>query len=132
MVGGSIVGGVVGDAIGGLAGLLGGALGILSADNIDTVPSNVKYFYNRWQQEGAFPVDFATSGYIHSSASGSLQTSFGITDQQEVTVPGNLLGGYHMAVPNDAQIRESPKRCPRRDAVLELVTRCSAGEWSFA
>ncbi len=105
VVGGSIVGGVVGGAIGGLAGLLGGALGILSADNIDTVPSNVKYFYNRWQQEGAFPVDFATSGYIHSSASGSLQTSFGITDQQEVTVPGNLLGGYHMAVPNDAQIR---------------------------
>jgi Ca2+-binding RTX toxin-like protein len=40
------------------------------------VPSNVKYFYNRWQTNAIFPMDIMDSGYLTSYATRSIDTDY--------------------------------------------------------
>lgn len=104
---GGLVGGLVGGLFGGAASNGAGAAGLVKADNLPTVPSNVRYFYNRWQTDGAFPVDFKTSGEIESRASASTRDDFGIVDQarDDVALKG-FFGVAHMMVPNDPQVEQ--------------------------
>ncbi len=102
---GGIVGGIFGGLFGGAASNAAGAAGLIKADNLPTVPANVRYFYNRWQTDGAFPVDFKTSGEIESHASGSIRDDFGIVDQTRLDVIAKgFIGEAHMAVSNDPQV----------------------------
>ena len=83
-----------------------GLLGVARTDNLPLVGQNVGYFYNRWQTDGAFPIDYKTDGSIGSRASGSLLNDFGIVDQRRDDVAQRgLLGGAHKAVPNDPLIQ---------------------------
>lgn len=107
----SIIGGLLtGGPLGGLlSGLFGGsasnlASDFLRADNLPTVPSNVGYFYNRWQEDGAFPIDYKTSGRINSSAAGSLFNDFGIVDQSRINPPQRGFLDVHTALPNDQRV----------------------------
>ena len=95
---GGLIGGVFGSLIGGGTSNAAGAVGLTSADNLPTVPANVNYFYNRWQEREPFPVDFLTSGLIESHARYSLSNDMGVADQTQV------LEG-HMQVPNDVNIQ---------------------------
>jgi hypothetical protein len=54
----------------------------------DTVPSNVRYLYNRWQTSlySSFPIDRWNSGLLHNYASESLFADIGIADQAEISV----------------------------------------------
>jgi pimeloyl-ACP methyl ester carboxylesterase len=62
-----------------IATIIGGPLGgilagkVFSADNLPSVPRNVQFFYNRWQEAGFFPIDFTTSGHLDSRAYASVQ-----------------------------------------------------------
>jgi hypothetical protein len=129
LTGDPVGGGILGTIGGWLFGNGGGAIGALWADNLPTVPGNVHYYYNRWQEQGMFPIDYKTSGYIASSASGSLQTAFGIADQSEI-VPPNLgfVGGAHLAVANNVQTQSQLLDIVERIAVGNQSALDSAGE----
>ncbi|MEI8376153.1 MAG: FG-GAP-like repeat-containing protein [Planctomycetota bacterium] len=49
--------------------------------NFSSPPSNVKYFYNRWQQNTPWPVNYGDDGTISSNAYGSLSNDYHIQDQ---------------------------------------------------
>jgi hypothetical protein len=50
-------------------------------DNLSSPGSNVKYFFNRWQDIVPFPVDFPDSGRLASGATGSLEGDFQVASQ---------------------------------------------------
>lgn len=56
------------------------------------VTANVKYFYNRWQRNGAFPFDFGSSDSRFAVNDGAIGSDFGITDQKEQSTSRNADG----------------------------------------
>ncbi len=60
-----------------------------------TVPSNVEYFYDRWQTMGMFPIDYTNPPPITSYAYGSLLRDFGIPDQQQENDSGYSHANYY-------------------------------------
>ena len=58
-----------------------GALGFRYVLQQHAVPNNVKYFYNRWQTNTAWPIDVGRSGELVSYAKRSILNDFGVNDQ---------------------------------------------------
>lgn len=50
--------------------------------NLPNPGSNVKYFFNRWQDILPFPLDFPTSGRLDSEATHSTRDDFAVEDQE--------------------------------------------------
>lgn len=77
-------------------------------------PSNVEYFYNRWQTNFAYPLDFLTSGRISSNADESNQGAQSLRKTRSCKVKYNL--GFipelmlHAQVPNDSCVQAQLKR----------------------
>jgi len=66
----------------------------------DSVLATVTYFYDRWQTNGPFPINYGSAPQITSSASGSLAHDFGIPDQAEDD------SYSHEDYPNDPTIQQ--------------------------
>jgi pimeloyl-ACP methyl ester carboxylesterase len=66
----------------------------------EPVPTNVRYFYNRWQETTPFPIDFLTSGCLENNARGSVDADFSIPIQSEIS-PSPATGLAHNDVPSD-------------------------------
>jgi pimeloyl-ACP methyl ester carboxylesterase len=77
-------------------------------------PSNVGYFYNRWQTNFAYPLDFLTSGRISSNADESNQGAQSLRKTRGCKVKYTL--GFipelmlHAQVPNDSCVQAQLKR----------------------
>ena len=70
----------------------------------EPVPSNVKYFYNRWQTVTPFPIDFTSSGILSSNARGSVAADLGISVQSGIS-PAPATGLAHNDVPYDPTVQ---------------------------
>ena len=63
------------------------------------VPSNVQFFYNRWQTKGPFPLDFKNTGVIRSDASLSTELYFRTPDQTSDPATDLSFGTAHAWLP---------------------------------